>query len=172
MGTQLSVTIENVPATLQMLKKIDPDLRKKVPEQIKSYAQPLLNDAKSSLPTTAPLSGWNRSRFRWRAGTVRNGVRLQFKGTRPRNSPANSWAVLRLRSTTAPGAVYDIAGRKSSGRTQTGQIMIRELNSRHGRASRSIWPAVEKHADEIEKGIEKIFDDYAQIINKELAKWQ
>lgn len=172
MGSQVSVTIENVPATLRMLKKIDPDLRKKVPEQIKSYAQPLLNDAKASLPTTAPLSGWNRSRFRWRAGTVRNGVKLQFKGTRPRNSPANSWAVLRLRSTTAPGAVYDIAGRKSSGRTQTGQIMIRELNSRHGRASRSIWPAVEKHADEIEKGIEKIFDDYAQIINKELAKWQ
>ena len=65
-----------------------------------------------------------------------------------------------------------MAGRKSSGRTISGQIMVRELNSRHGKASRSIWPAVEKHADEIEKGIEKIFDDYAKIINRELAKWQ
>jgi hypothetical protein len=168
----MTITIENVPATLRLLKKIDPDLRKKVPDEIKAYAQPLVNEAKGLLPGSPPLSGLARGRFRYRAGTVRNGVRLQFKGTRPKNSPMNSWPVLRLRQTTAAGSVYDMAGRKSSGRTISGQIMVRELNSRHGKASRSIWPAVEKHADEIEKGIEKIFDDYAKIINRELAKWQ
>lgn len=170
MASRVSVTIENVPQTLRTLKKIDPDLRKRVPEQIKSYAQPLVNEAKKALPTAPPLSGWSKGRFRWRPGTVRNGVRLQFKGTRPRNSPANSWPVLRLRQTSAAGSAYDMAGRKSSGRTRSGQTMIREINARHGRASRSIWPAVEKHADEVENGIERIFEQYAKIVSRELEK--
>ena len=170
MSSRVSVTIENVPQTLRTLKKIDPELRKRVPEQIKSYAKPLVDEAKKELPTAPPLSGWSRGRFRWRPGTVRNGVKLQFKGTRPKNSPANSWPVLRLRQTSPAGAAFDMAGRKSNGRTRSGQTMIREINARHGRASRSIWPAVEKHVDEIEKGIEKIFDNYSEIINRELGK--
>lgn len=169
MSARLTVTIENVPATLRTLRKIDPELRKRVPEEIKSYAKPLVDTAKAALPTSAPLSGWTAGRFRWRAGTVRNGVKLQFKGSRPKNAPAGSWPVLRLRQTNAAGAVFDIAGRRSSGRTRSGQIMIRELEARHGRASRSIWPSVEKHADEIEKGIARIFEGYTQIINRELG---
>lgn len=172
MSAGITIRIENVPATLRTLNKIDPDLRKKVPDEIKSYAQPLVADVKAALPSSAPLSGWNRGRFKYSAAKARSGVKLQFKGTRPRNAPANAWPVLRLKSTNAAAAVFDIAGRKSSGRTRAGTKMISQLDSSYGRASRTIWPAVEKHVKDIENGIEEIFKKYAETISKGMAKWQ
>jgi hypothetical protein len=172
MSAGISIKIENVPATLRALNKIDPDLRKKVPAEIKSYAQPIVADAKAALPSSAPMSGWNRGRFKYSASKARSGIRLQFKGTRPRNAPADAWPVLRVKSTNAAAAVFDIAGRKSTGKTTSGSRMIRQLNSTGGRASRTIWPAVEKHVKEVEHGIEEIFKKYADIASKGLAKWQ
>ena len=36
--------IQNVSSTLRALKQIDPELRKRVPDEIKSYAQPMLTE--------------------------------------------------------------------------------------------------------------------------------
>jgi hypothetical protein len=172
MSTGITVKIENVPATLRVLKKIDPDLRKKVPAEIKGAAQPMVNAIKANLPSSPPMSGWQRGRFRYSAAKARSGVRLKFRGSRPRNAPADSWPVLRVQSTNAAAVVLDIAGRRSSGKTSAGARMIRQLDSGFGRASRTVWPAVEKHAKDIEDGIEDIFKKYAETISKGMAKWQ
>jgi len=47
--------------------------------------------------------------------------------------------------------------------------MIAKLTKEHGGASRSVWPIVEKHVDDIERGIEESFANYAKIVSKELS---
>jgi hypothetical protein len=162
--------IQNVSATLRALKQIDPELRKRVPDEIKSYAQPMLAEIKAGLPTGPPIPGWSKKgRTGYRPSSARYKVQLQFRGSRPKNSPVDSWPVLRVRSRHLAAIIYDTAGRRSRGRTEQGRAMIAKLTKEHGRASRSVWPIVEKHVDDIERGIEESFANYAKIISKELA---
>lgn len=165
--------IDGVAETLRALRRIDPDLRREVPDQIKNTAgaTALVNTIRQRQPNTAPLSGWARYKRRpWQPGRIRNGIRLQFRGSRPRGAPAGSWPVLRVRSTNAAQNLFELAGRKSSGRTPSGQAMIRNLESRYGRASRTIWPEVEKAAGDIENEIETIFRDYAKTVTRQLGR--
>jgi hypothetical protein len=162
--------IQNVSATLRALKQIDPELRKRVPDEIKSYAKPTLTEIKAGLPKGPPIPGWSkRGRTGYRPSSARYKVQLQFRGTRPRNSPVDSWPVLRIRVFHLAAMIADTAGRRSRGRTKQGRAMIAKLTKEHGPASRFVWPVVEKHVDDIERGIEESFANYAKIVSKEIS---
>lgn len=156
--------VENVAETLRALRRIDPELRKRVPDEIKSYALPMLAELKASYPAEL-TRGWSRGgRVGYRPGRARSKTSLQFRGTRPRNAPSDSWALLRVRVRDAAVSIADMA---ASGRSPEGSGMVRSLR-RHGRPSRFVWPVVERHAANIEKGIEASFERYAAIVTREL----
>jgi hypothetical protein len=158
--------VENVPQTLRALRQVDPELRKRVPDEIKSYAQPMLAELKAELPAEKMLSGWSkRGRTGYRPGSARWKTTLQFRGSRPRNSPVDSWPVLRVRSKHLALIIADTARK---GRTPQGRAMVAALDRKYGKSSRFVWPVVERHARDIERGIEESFQRYAAIVSREL----
>ena len=173
--------LDNVPQTLRALKQIDPELRRRVPAEIKSYAQPMLAEIKSGFPRK-PMSGWsNKGRLGWRLSSAKYKTTLQFRGTPPRTNHyttvngrrfykgatySNYWPILRVRS---KHLALIIATTARKGHTDSGRAMVRKLD-RERQADRFIWPIVEKHTDDIERGITASFRRYEKIVNRQLER--
>lgn len=168
----------DVGVFLRDLRRIDPDLRREVPDKIKNTAgaQGLLADVKARQPLQ-PTTGWHvgpsrktgPGRLNWSTGKIRQQITLQFRGTRPRGAPVGSWPVLRVRSANAAQNIFELAGARGDYKPPKarGQALAQYLKLYHGKpASRTVWPAVERWARSIEDEIEDIFDDYAKTVNR------
>jgi hypothetical protein len=172
--------VQNIPQTLRALKKVDPELRKRVPNEIKSYAQPMLAEVKAGMPARM-LSGWGRrGRTGYRASSARYKTTLQFKGTPPRSGTfetasgrrftvkrGDAWPILRVRS---KHLALIIASTANKSRTDQGAAMVRKLREEHGPPDRFIWPHVERNMNSIERGIRSSLRRYEKIVNRELER--
>lgn len=169
-GKNVGPAVTNIPQTLRILKQIDPELRQRVPDEIKSYAQPMLTEIKGNLPDTM-LSGWsNKGRTGYRPRSARYNTKLRFRGSRPRSAPHDAWPILRVEVKHVALAIASMAGRKSAGKTDSGKAMIRALGKHYGGADRFIWPKVVQHQPNIERGIRYSLDNYERVINKQLGR--
>ena len=169
-GTKAGQPVQNIPQTLRLLKQVDPELRKRVPNEIKSYAEPMLTEIRGNLPKKM-LRGWsNKGRTGYRPGSARYKTRLRFRGSRTRSAPYNSWPILRVESKHLGLIIASMAGRRSKGKTESGKKMIEALEKHHGRADRFIWPYVVKHQPDIERGITASLQRYERIINGQLKR--
>jgi hypothetical protein len=172
--------VQNIPSTLRALKKVDPELRRRVPNEIKSYAQPMLAEIKAGMPAQM-LSGWGRrGRTGYRPSSARYKTTLQFKGTPPRTGTfetasgrrftvkrGDAWPILRVRS---KHLALMIASTAEKSTTAQGAAMVRALRAKHGATDRFIWPHVEKNAKTIEKGITASLRRYEKIVSRELER--
>jgi len=142
-GVRLSV--EGVSQVRADLRRFAPDLAKDVQRELAGEARRVADTARALVPDTAPLSGWARAwqgdRLRWDTGAVRAGLRgSTAKG---RVNADGFTTVVAVVQKSAPGAVYEVAGRKSSGPMQTA------LGWRYGPASRAAWRAAALHAVQV-----------------------
>jgi hypothetical protein len=80
----------------------------------------------------------------------------------------NNIPLLTLRQKNAAGAIYDMAGRRSSGSTDAGRVFIRVLNQRGGPASRTMWPGAEEAMPVVVRQVEAAIDDMMVVLNEEL----
>lgn len=168
----------DVGLLLRDLRRIDPDLRREVPDRIKNTpsAQGLLADVRSRQPQK-PTTGWHvgpsrktsPGRLNWSPGRIRQQITLNFRGSRPRGAPVNSWPVLRIQSKNAAQNIFELAGAKGDYKKPVyrGQALGQYLKLYYGKGgSRTIWPAIEDWASRIEDEIEEIFQDYADTVNR------
>lgn len=179
-GIRTRRPVQNIPETLQLLRKIDPELRKRVPNEIKAYAQPMLAEIKGNMPARM-LSGWSRKgRTGYRQSSARYKTTLQFRGRPPRAGTfttasgrtftvkrSDVFPIVRVRSKHLAVIIASTA-RKSH--TYSGQHLVGKLDEQYGGADRLIWPTVEKHTRTIERGIRDSFRRYEKIINRELER--
>lgn len=171
--------VQNVDQTLKALRQIDPELRKRVPNEIKSYAQPMLVQIKAGMPKQI-MSGWGRTgRTGYRYSSARFKTTIQFRGRPPRagtfttrtgqtfvTRPGDAWPILRVRS---KHLALMIATTARKGKTESGRAFVAKLDEVR-RADRYIWPIVERHVDDIERGIRESFRRYEKIVNRELER--
>jgi hypothetical protein len=178
-GLRFGMKVQNVDSTLRALRQIDPELRRRVPNEIKSYAQPMLAEIKAGMPKQI-TSGWSRKgRTGYRYSSARYKTTLQFRGRPPRAGtfvtpngrrftvkPGDVWPILRVRSRHL---ALIIASTAEKGHTNSGKALVNKLNER-GKTDRFIWPIVEKHSDDIERGIRDSFRRYEKIVNRQLER--
>jgi hypothetical protein len=172
--------VQNIPQTLRALKSVDPELRRRVPNEIKSYAQPMLAEIKAGMPARV-LSGWKRGgRTGYRPSSARYKTTLQFKGTPPRTGTfetasgrrftvkrGDAWPILRVRS---KHLAVMIASTADKSQTLRGQHMVGKLKQQYGGTDRFIWPHVEKNMKTIERGIRSSLVRYEKIVNRQLER--
>jgi hypothetical protein len=152
----------------KILKQADPDLRKKMDKEIRSFLTPVSSLAKAKAGQVGtPLSGWTPETEgngkwadrAWDTNVVQRGIAVRQGGKRSRGSATS--AAWRITNKSAPGAIYELAGRKSHGKTVAGRTFVSMLRERGGEPSRLIWAAWD------EKGGEKaISRDVAETVMK------
>jgi hypothetical protein len=158
---------------LDVLKEIDPKLRRATNRTIKQAASPLVAAVRERLPDS-PLSNWVTGRYAYDQARAARGVQVKIGGRAGRNSEtviagraSSSWPLIAVVQNNAGGSVFDMAGRRSSGNTPQGQAFIRGLNA-IASSSRSMWPAAEGTIDAVRETVLAAVNDVADDINRSL----
>lgn len=153
----LGVAVVGLRDTQRALKVFAPEVGKAMDRRIKAALEPIVTEARRNVPTIA-LSGWDNegtgewsTRLGWDAAQVRKGIKVRKGGgTTAAARRMGARTAYRIVNQSAAGAVFELAGRRSTGRFQSA------LNQQHGIASRLIWDAWDRHGgkDEITAEIE------------------
>lgn len=146
---------------LKDLRKVEPELYKAVRAEIINEIKPLYGKIKANIPKTSPLKGFNhQGRTGW-GGPVRVLGKINTR------KKAGKTSLVSIRTENAAIQIQDMAGRKTNGRTASGEAMIKNLP---GAASRYVYPAVERNVGDINQAVIKLIDKYSSRKNVELAK--
>ena len=139
-----SLTIERVDIkeTIKALRRIDPEAAKEFRAGIRDVVKPTVQEIKASYPP-APLSGWrhnwNTGTFAmlpWDVGLARRNVKIKVSARRDQNN------VIYISQSYPAAIMYETV----SGSTVMGGRV-------RAKASRNMWPAVDRNAAQITNGI-------------------
>jgi hypothetical protein len=144
-GLETTVVLNGYNEFKKKLKLADADLRKAMDKEIKSFITPVSSLAKSYVPSVA-MRNWKSggngqwsSRLGWDQSEVLKGIVVRQGGSRSKGSATS--AAWRIQNKSAAGAVYELAGKKSSGSGTAGISFVNAITLRGGRPSRLIWRA-------------------------------
>lgn len=167
--TGFGVALTGVDQLLKDLRTVAPDLDKELKRELKRIGGQIVDDAKALVPGTPPMSrmartpkdpvGWAKARGRtpsrggvgwpaWDSGKIASGLTAQTG--KPKGQKHG--ALLYILNKDPMGAIFEVAGRKSSGKAGTaGPKFIERLNA-EGHASRIIWRAYDEGGSNDTKG--------------------
>jgi hypothetical protein len=157
-----TLQVQGVKEALREINRLHPKLRREITKDFKKIGAPVVNEAKTMVPQTPPMSGWGKSwqtksgfqMLPWDAKQAAKMIDTKVSGKKPREykGVVRDLAVVAIRWRGAVNTVFDMA---RGGDTPQGQHMVDVLNSRFGEASRIMYPAYEKHEDKVEGEIEQ-----------------
>jgi hypothetical protein len=196
MGVSATLQVVGVKEALAYLNGVDKTYRREITRQYASIVEPIVKDAQSHLPTTAPMSGWNRRYSvggQVKAKAKGQTSRLVGRGTqRDTFSRAFDEATDLLPWDGAKQAKLIkpfVSGKKSkantfglkwnshsaalfdlSGRAKTnqGNQMVSVLGSRFGSPSRVMWASYDRAAPELQKNMIKLIEEIMASVNKNM----
>jgi len=186
-GINVKMEVNGLREALKEINKLDNKLRRQLTKDFAQAAEPMVQAARSQVPTKPPLSGMAR---RWKsssktdgplwvgneAGNIKASINTRRARSRNLGAGAKYETVGAVRvSTASKGAkkiqsrnlfIFDIAGR-GTGNSEQGRILMEQLNARFGRGSRVMWPAAESTMDQVQNNLKpvvaKVMADYKRL---------
>lgn len=185
------VRVYGIKEDLKTLNKLAPDLRRQITKDYKALMQPTISDARNNLPAgigTTVMRGFGRKWrhiFPWdKAIASRNiSVKIDTRRARKRNldkgAQYETISAFIVQQRNPAGIVFDIAGR--GGRSSSTQkrkgvnyewnnTLIENMEKTFGKASRSMYPAIEANADNIEDAIKTITEQVERSLTEALSR--
>jgi hypothetical protein len=167
-----SVTIENVAQVRRIISKLAPEVKKALDKANREAAAPLLGIARSNF-VDSPMANWGKwtdKRGRdlsYDVAAVRKGIKIKA-GKRSRTSP---WSALtQIQNTTAAGAIYEMAGRKTNNTQFTRNLQGLFPVSVNG-LSRGIWKAIKEYPiRKYQNAVIKNYEDAVKVTQAELDR--
>lgn len=162
------IDVEGVQETLNILRKFQPEAIKELRSDIRNDPglTAAVSSIQSSIPPVAPLSGMmnHNGRTQYRIPKVAPSLRS------PRRTMSSQEASLITLATTSPKdgigfEIVDMAGRGAGAKSNRGRAMLANLARK---ASRFVYPGFEKREQNLEDGIKRILDKYAEKANVKL----
>lgn len=172
-GLGVDVKVNGLVDTLNTLRHIDPVLRRQVEREMKDVmGRDIVPFARRLYPATDRIGNWGNWRGGYDQTKVRRGVKVSIR-TRSRGEEI---AVFRLTQSNAAGAIFTMAGKKTSGKKPTRKngsgnsaAFIQRL-ARHGKPSRALWPSVLENRDKLEDAVQDATDTMMRTIQRELGR--
>jgi len=185
------VQVYGIKEDLKTLNKLAPDLRRQITKDYRALMQPTISDARNNLPAgigQTVMRGFGRKWrhiFPWdKAVANRNiTVKIDTRRARQRNmekgAQYETLSAFIIQQKNPAGIVFDIAGRggkststqKRKGVTYDwNNTLIENMDRVFGKASRSMWPAVENNTDNIESAIRNITEDVERKLTIALSR--
>lgn len=173
-----AMEIYGVPEMMGILKQIDPALQKATIAKMKLAAEPMIREARQSIPDEPPRpsdptkngKGWSANgRLGWNAAKIRRSITVKYKGRPNRKWGETNWTLLKMVMGNPAGSVYDIAGRKTAGVTPQGRALIAKLD-RELKASRVMWRAAERHLPDVQQGVTDAIADMEYAIEQRIER--
>ena len=157
--------IMGLDSVVRELNDLEPGLVKQLRKDLVTEIKPLYRIIKSTIDFKEPfIRGFDHD---GRTGIKRNPVRVTGKAVTTRRK-FNRTSLVSIRTTSAAVQIADMAGRKASGRTDSGKAMIARLTAKHGSASRFIYPSIEKEIPRVQRTMLDIIEKYTKMVNRKL----
>lgn len=148
MPATTSIQVYGVKAALKELQKTNPTLRRQFLKKYKDIVKPVIDQAKGSFPSMAPLSGMARPFKKlggWDGGRVAKGVVAKIDTRKGRTEVVGAYII---QQKTGWGSIFDMAGKSNAS-----SVFAFNLGARYGSASRSMWPAYNANATEVQAAV-------------------
>lgn len=183
----IEVDVKGLRETINILSKFDKELTKELRQDLAKVSAPLVTAIRSNIPTYPPIRGFKHSgRTAWPTGPVKITTKLNTSKSRR----GLEKTLVKISVINGGVEIADMAGKrnniKTSGQTRSyhkgsvimshklsgqGKYMIEALSQTgRGRASRYIYPVVEKFKDTITMEVEKTIFKFITKGNERLKK--
>ena len=172
MTVEMHYEVHGLKQALAELSRVDRRLRLQITRDFKQLTNPLVADIRSKVPQEAPLTGMSRKwvtqrgfqMFPWNGSVAMTMVKQQVSGKKPKEFAGivRNLAVFAVKWQGMANTVYDMAGRKN--KTPMGDA----LTEKHGRPSRIMYPAFQRHEGEIQQGMLDIVEKVGDAVNRNL----
>jgi hypothetical protein len=176
-----TLEIKGIQETMKALKAIEPEYAKQIRKDIKNAGAPVLNAARSLIPTSPPLSGMARGNLirgregtKWSSAGASKGFIIKtnksgqkartvtFKTGETVDFAARPYNLLTLTQRDAAGAIWDHAGRGTKGR------FVTNLQMQGSYQPRAAEPGVEAARPSVEKEVLNIVDKVMKTTDNKL----
>ena len=129
----MPVELQGAVALRKALKQYAPDLAKETQKEISGHLRKVIGRARGFVPSDAPLSGWGNDVGDWAyrafdARTVKKG--LGYKATPGKPNKRGFRSLAKIFNSSAAGAIYETAGRKTPGGLPPSQMVKKYRNGR------------------------------------------
>jgi len=166
MTVSTNIEMVGLKDALRDLNKLSPTLRRGITTEYKSIVAPVVNEAKARIPDL-PLSGWRyswttNSGFKmlpWDPNKAAKQVKAGVSGKKPKEfqGRTSNLAVFFIRWSGTVDTVFDLTSKG---------VMGRNLGAKWGRPSRVLWPAYEKHKNEVEANVLELAQGAMKQVDK------
>jgi hypothetical protein len=174
-GTNLRIFVPEIIGldfVIRELNDLEPGLVKQLKKDLVTEIKPLYQIVKSNIEKSRPyLSGFDHS-----GRTGDKGKTIKVTGRAVTGRRGRKTSLVSIRTSGAAAVIADMAGRGSSGRTESGKAMIANLTTKkgdsrlggYGKASRFVYPSIEKEIPRVQASVKKIVEKYADMVNRKL----
>jgi hypothetical protein len=112
----MPVELDNAVALRKAMRQYTPDLAKETQKEIALNLRKVVSRARGFVPSSSPISGWANPVGEWEyrafnQGVMKRGLGYSATPTKPNKRGFRSLATIFNKS--APGAIYETAGRKN-----------------------------------------------------------
>ena len=166
----MPVEVKGALELRKALRQFAPDLAKETRTEIAGILKPITKEAKGFVPSNEEMiSGWTvkKQKGAWErvaydAGLVKRGIGYKTSPSKP--NAQGFVALAQIRNRSAAGAIYETAGRKSSGgefiprfapMTESsagrGRLIFKAWRNNNSKAIPAVLRAIEKSADKLNK---------------------
>jgi hypothetical protein len=172
MTVEMHYEVHGLKQALSELSRVDRRLRLQITKDFKQLTNPLVADIRSQIPEEAPLTGmsrkWTTQRgfqmFPWNGSVAMTMVKQSVSAKKPKEFAGivRNLAVFAVKWQGMANTVYDMAGRKNK------SLLGDKLAQEHGRPSRIMYPAFQRHEGEIQQGMLDIVEKVGNAVNRNL----
>lgn len=166
----LNVTVDGASIRLAMkeLDNINPELKKTMKKELATELESIANEIKSSVPSTAPLSGMvNNGRLRY--GKVRKPLVSVTPG---RSKRGVSFISIKVGASPEAGfQMAELAGSRNQVKTRQGANFIKVMNERYpmrGKGGRFAYTTFRQLRPEVIAKATAIVERYMALVNRKL----
>jgi len=164
-AAELAIRVEGVKQTVRVLNRLDPELRKAFKKDAQQIVQPIIDEAKGQY-SRLPLSGFGRI---WAPrgakpitpvtpARMRSGVSFSV------NTSAKKRSVFKVQQRNRAAAVMDMAGKRTPGNQLDRSLRV----AGWGSPSRIMWPAADKHGDQVARELLDLVQEVGDMLAEEL----
>jgi hypothetical protein len=155
----INASIVGYRDVMKALGKYDLSARRLITSSMRKAVQPVISEARKSVPSPTPMRGWRltppvspQAGVRggqgwpaWITGEIRNGIKISFRPSKQKKNFSRT--VVAVKNMSASGAIYEFARKSDKHKTFISHLD----NSQPG--GRLVWKAFDKHAPMIRREI-------------------
>jgi hypothetical protein len=176
MPAEFDTQVVGVKEALRDLGRLDKDLARQLKKDARNIMAPIVQDVKAAIPSARQnLSGFSRNWKSQRSGkfltpwsgpTSKKYVKAKTSTKKPTEFGGVTRDLAAFYVSWAGGinAVFDMAGRKSN------SLLAANLTTLFGPPSRIMYPAAEKNAETVERGMNEVVDQIVKATNEQLGR--